>query len=80
MHGAIESLNAAVAGSILLYEAAAQRRLPEGRRRPPLGGQTPAPSDELDAPEAPPAAELEPAEPEALKAPEVASRRSPRRS
>jgi 23S rRNA (guanosine2251-2'-O)-methyltransferase len=29
MHGRIESLNAAVAGSILLYEAAAQRRLPE---------------------------------------------------
>ncbi len=29
MHGHIESLNAAVAGSILLYEAAAQRRLSE---------------------------------------------------
>ena len=29
MHGKIESLNAAVAGSILLYEAAAQRRLPD---------------------------------------------------
>lgn len=29
MHGRIESLNAAVAGSILLYEAAAQRRLPD---------------------------------------------------
>jgi 23S rRNA (guanosine2251-2'-O)-methyltransferase len=29
MHGRIESLNAAVAGSILLYEAAAQRGLPE---------------------------------------------------
>jgi 23S rRNA (guanosine2251-2'-O)-methyltransferase len=29
MHGKIESLNASVAGSILLYEAAAQRRLPE---------------------------------------------------
>jgi len=36
MHGRIESLNAAVAGSILLYEAAAQRRLPEAppRSRP----------------------------------------------
>jgi hypothetical protein len=29
MHGHVESLNAAVAGSILLYEAAAQRRLAE---------------------------------------------------
>ena len=34
MHGRIESLNAAVAGSILLYEAAAQRRLPEPARAP----------------------------------------------
>ena len=33
MHGRIESLNAAVAGSILLYEAAAQRRLPESEPR-----------------------------------------------
>jgi 23S rRNA (guanosine2251-2'-O)-methyltransferase len=33
MHGHIESLNAAVAGSILLYEAAAQRRLPEAPQR-----------------------------------------------
>ncbi len=35
MHGHIESLNAAVAGSILLYEAAAQRRLAE---MPPRAG------------------------------------------
>jgi 23S rRNA (guanosine2251-2'-O)-methyltransferase len=34
MHGRIESLNAAVAGSILLYEAAAQRRLPDTPRPP----------------------------------------------
>lgn len=34
MHGHIESLNAAVAGSILLYEAAAQRRLAESPRTP----------------------------------------------
>jgi 23S rRNA (guanosine2251-2'-O)-methyltransferase len=33
MHGHIESLNAAVAGSILLYEAAAQRRLAEAPPR-----------------------------------------------
>ena len=32
MHGRIQSLNAAVAGSILLYEAAAQRRLAETPR------------------------------------------------
>ena len=39
MHGHIESLNAAVAGSILLYEAAAQRRLAEAAQRTlePLG-------------------------------------------
>ena len=35
MHGRIESLNAAVAGSILLYEAAAQRRLEEAPRHSP---------------------------------------------
>jgi 23S rRNA (guanosine2251-2'-O)-methyltransferase len=33
MHGHVESLNAAVAGSILLYEAAAQRRLAEAHPR-----------------------------------------------
>ena len=83
MHGKIESLNAAVAGSILLYEAAAQRRLPEATPPPPLGGQAPAPSDELDAPEAPQAAEpaeLEPAEPESLKAPEAAEPPEPESS
>ena len=37
MHGHIESLNAAVAGSILLYEAAAQRRLAEA---PPRSAET----------------------------------------
>ena len=35
MHGRIESLNAAVAGSILLYEAAAQRRVAESPLHPP---------------------------------------------
>ena len=35
MHGHIQSLNAAVAGSILLYEAAAQRRLVEAPRTDP---------------------------------------------
>ena len=40
MHGAIDSLNAAVAGSILLFEAVAQRD-PNGiaKRRPPKPGQ-----------------------------------------
>ena len=42
MHGKIESLNAAVAGSILLYEAAAQRGLPE---RPPEPGSTKVDAD-----------------------------------
>ena len=41
MHGRIESLNAAVAGSILLYEAAAQRR-PGEAAGPPL---EPAPGE-----------------------------------
>ncbi len=37
MHGRIESLNAAVAGSILLYEAAAQRARHETTGEPPEG-------------------------------------------
>ena len=43
MHGHIESLNAAVAGSILLYEAAAQRRLVETppRARDRAGDEVP---------------------------------------
>ena len=39
MHGRIESLNASVAGSILLYEAAAQRRMPETSPGPATGAQ-----------------------------------------
>ncbi len=38
MHGRIESLNAAVAGSILLYEAAAQRRTGSPPAPPATGG------------------------------------------
>ena len=47
MHGRIESLNASVAGSILLYEAAAQRGLPEV---PPTPDPEPAgePVDAVD--------------------------------
>ncbi len=41
MHGRVESLNAAVAGSILLYEAAAQRRLAETAHRPAAGPEAP---------------------------------------
>jgi predicted rRNA methylase len=41
MHGRIESLNAAVAGSILLYEAAAQRRLPESEPHEPASDAGP---------------------------------------
>jgi len=44
MRGAVGSLNAAVAGSILLFEAVAQRD-PEGRRRPSV--ETPWPTPEL---------------------------------
>jgi 23S rRNA (guanosine2251-2'-O)-methyltransferase len=44
MHGRIDSLNAAVAGSILLYEAAAQRGLVEAAPRP-----EPEPSETTDA-------------------------------
>jgi 23S rRNA (guanosine2251-2'-O)-methyltransferase len=62
MHGKIESLNAAVAGSILLYEAAAQRRLPDPgpRTATPLDElpEAPAPADRPETTEAPaPAAE-----------------------
>ncbi len=46
MHGRIESLNAAVAGSILLYEAAAQRRLPDPGPRP----AEPAPAERVRRP------------------------------
>ena len=58
MHGRIESLNAAVAGSILLYEAAAQRELHAERPMPAsrvLGtadgaADEPAPADEVGTP------------------------------
>jgi hypothetical protein len=54
MRGAIGSLNAAVAGSVLLYEAVAQRD-PDGRRS--------APSDTIAAPpEAPSVAPVRPTE------------------
>ena len=49
MHGRIESLNASVAGSILLYEAAAQRGLPEaapGAEAEPTGEPAAAPAAE----------------------------------
>jgi 23S rRNA (guanosine2251-2'-O)-methyltransferase len=46
MHGRIDSLNAAVAGSILLYEAAAQRRLPDpGPRTSASGAEAGATAD-----------------------------------
>lgn len=52
MHGRIESLNAAVAGSILLYEAAAQRGLATGPGPAPIAGadlgQDPARGSELE--------------------------------
>jgi hypothetical protein len=78
MHGRIESLNAAVAGSILLYEAAAQRDLPGDRPLPssqvlgtaddPADDPADEPADEPTAPDddAPP---MESAEPEMGPAP-----------
>ena len=81
MHGRIESLNAAVAGSILLYEAAAQRRPgePAGPPSEPAPGEAPdatagapeggasTPSIENEpGPGAPPAADPEDAGPEAV--------------
>jgi 23S rRNA (guanosine2251-2'-O)-methyltransferase len=57
MHGHVESLNAAVAGSILLYEAAAQRRLPEAPRVEP---QAPPLAQARPQETAPPSADDEP--------------------
>ena len=65
MHGRIESLNAAVAGSILLYEAAAQRRLPESVPMPlttELIEDTPEPPGAVEA-------STEPVSPESLASP-----------
>jgi 23S rRNA (guanosine2251-2'-O)-methyltransferase len=57
MHGRIESLNAAVAGSILLYEAAAQRRLVESPHRLPGergdGAEAPDQAGRPDGPQEP---------------------------
>ena len=68
MHGRIESLNAAVAGSILLYESAAQRRL-ETSLPPlatnvdsPLGSEESAPSKSPVADDAPTDAQDEPSD------------------
>jgi len=80
MRGSIDSLNAAVAGSILLFEALAQRD-PEGTARPRTPRPLFAPMDAADpAPET--AAEPDPAEqetgPEALPA-SVPAKRTRRR-
>ena len=61
MRGKIESLNAAVAGSILLYEAAAQRRLPDPGPRAPVADE---PSlDEASAERSAPMVDSPPVEP-----------------
>ena len=62
MRGAIGSLNAAVAGSILLFEAVAQRD-PTGDAAPPRSGSQPEPLAGVD-----PAPEGVAPEPEALAA------------
>ncbi len=64
MHGRIESLNAAVAGSILLYEAAAQRRPAETAGPPPeaaLGEAPDAPDNSRESGASTPIIEPEPA-------------------
>jgi 23S rRNA (guanosine2251-2'-O)-methyltransferase len=83
MHGRIESLNAAVAGSILLYEAASQRRTPEQDRpsvqpaaEPTPEGAASEPGPEPAPPAAPAAAKRAPrkrtpaASPDAAAAPD----------
>jgi len=64
MHGRIESLNAAVAGSILLYEAASQRG---GERSEPPAPAEPGPPAPAE-PEPPAPAEPEPPAPAAEQA------------
>ena len=54
MHGAVGSLNAAVAGSVLLFEAVAQRD--PGDARPPVGRRA-APAERPAEPTEPPPAE-----------------------
>jgi 23S rRNA (guanosine2251-2'-O)-methyltransferase len=86
MHGRIESLNAAVAGSILLYEAAAQRRLPESEPRAASSDEGPEggaawgldPGDEREDAPADPVAGPEPVAPgAAAPAPGTNRRRVP---
>ena len=76
MHGRIESLNAAVAGSILLYEAAAQRRLAETLRAGAAGVADG--SVEPDQGAAEPVAAVPAAEPRGAGRSHRRSRRRPR--
>jgi 23S rRNA (guanosine2251-2'-O)-methyltransferase len=71
MHGRIDSLNAAVAGSILLYEAAAQRGLAEVGPRPREDAEpvTPPDGDEPDASTVRPEIPAEPNPPAGTDAP-----------
>jgi 23S rRNA (guanosine2251-2'-O)-methyltransferase len=81
MHGRIESLNASVAGSILLYEAAAQRGMPERAPGPPAADESgPAPESAGGEPAPDPEAAPAPPEPaaEPARAPEATSAASPR--
>ena len=61
MRGRIESLNAAVAGSVLVFEAAAQRGLPERPAEPwrPARPAAPGPDELADDPAADPDADVE---------------------
>ena len=79
MRGAIGSLNAAVAGSILLFEAVAQRGGEEGPRRP--GESEPGPEVPPTADERVPPTTNEPAPPGAGEpAPPAAPAKRPRRA
>jgi 23S rRNA (guanosine2251-2'-O)-methyltransferase len=61
MRGKVASLNASVAGSIFLFEAAAQRDLPESERPDPSAAQPQAGVDEQLVPELDPLVASEPA-------------------
>ena len=80
MHGRIESLNAAVAGSILLYEAAAQRRLPDpgpGRAEAHVDAAPGATAPERGAAPTADAAPEPAAAPEPVAAPEPSTAAAP---
>lgn len=80
MRGAVGSLNAAVAGSILLFEAAAQRDLPERAAPTPTGDDaTPAPAPPPAAPDPDPAPDTAAEAAPAVTDPDAAPEPPPKR-